>query len=342
MNEEKILDISWATILKISLAVICLYVLFLIRDILIWFIFALIISILVNPVIDFLQRKRVPRIITIVFIYFFGIFGALGLLTYFGIHLLITEFDVLIQAIPHFPHYFERISPALGELGIEAFESPEAFMIALRKMAADIFGVLFAVFGGVMATIFILSVAAFLSLKEKAAEKVIGIISPKKYEAYSLSLWSRCQNKVSGWFLSRILGCLFIGLACYFAFLALGVSHPFSLGLMAGIFNFIPILGPLVSGIIIFIIIALENIFKAIFVLIVFILIQQVENNVLMPILTKKFIDLPPALVLIALAIGGVLWGFLGAILAIPLAGILFEFFKEFLQKKREEEAVVL
>lgn len=342
MNSEKILDISWATILKIFLAIICLYILFLVRDILIWFIFALIISILVNPVVDFLQKKRIPRVITIIFIYFFGIFGALGLLTYSAVHLLIAEFDVLIRAIPYLPYYFEGIAPFLRELGIEAFESPEAFMATLREMAVGIFGVLFVIFGGVMATIFILSVAAFFSLEEKMAEKVIGVISPKKHEAYSLFLWSRCQNKVSGWFLSRVLGCLFIGLACYFAFLLLDVGHPFSLGLMAGIFNFIPILGPLISGVIIFIVIALENIFKAVFVLIVFVLIQQVENNVLMPILTKKFIDLPPALVLMAMATGGVLWGFLGAILAIPLAGILFEFFKEFLKRKKEEQAVIL
>lgn len=342
MNNEKLLDISWATILKVSIAIICLYTLFLIRDILIWFIFALIISILFNPAIDFFQKKRIPRIITIAFIYFFGIFGILGLLTYLASHLLIAELDTLIQNIPYFPYYFEKIAPYMGEFGIKAFESPEAFMATLREMAADIFGVIFAIFGGVMATIFILSIAAFLSLEEKAAEKVISVLCPKKYEAYSLSLWSRCQSKISGWFLSRVLACLFVGAACYFSFLLLDVSHPFSLGLMAGIFNFIPIAGPIISGAIIFIVVALENLFQAVFILIIFILIQQVENNVLMPILTKKFVDLPPALVLVSLAVGGALWGFLGAILAIPLAGILFEFSREFLKRRKEEQAVIL
>ena len=70
--------------------------------------------------------------------------------------------------------------------------------------------------------------------------------------------------------------------------------------------------------------------------------LQQVENSVLSPLLSKKFVGLPPTLVLIALAIGGELWGILGAILAIPLFGILFEFLRDFLKKKREEEAVTL
>lgn len=336
-NQQKTLDISWEAILKVSLVIICLYALFLIGDILIWFVFALIISILFNPIIDFLQKKKIPRAISVIFIYLFGIFGVLGLLTYLAVHLLIVEFDTLIQAIPRLPYYFDRVAPYLGDLGIEAFESPEAFMAALRGVAVDTFGTIFAIFGGVMATIFILSVAAFLSLEEKMTERVIAVISPKKYEAYSLFLWLRCRNRVSGWFLSRVLGCLFVGVVCYFAFLVLNVSHPFSLGLMAGIFNFVPILGSFISGAIIFIVIALEHPLQAIFVLIVFILIQQVENNVLMPVLTKKFVNLPPALVLVSLAIGGVLWGFLGAILAIPLAGILFEFLREFLKKRKEE-----
>jgi predicted PurR-regulated permease PerM len=73
-----------------------------------------------------------------------------------------------------------------------------------------------------------------------------------------------------------------------------------------------------------------------------FTLIQQIENSILTPILTKKFVGLSPALVLLSLAIGGKLWGLLGAILAVPLAGILFEFLKDFLNKKREKEVVVL
>ena len=81
---------------------------------------------------------------------------------------------------------------------------------------------------------------------------------------------------------------------------------------------------------------------QAIFILIIFILIQQVENNIITPILAKKFIGLSPVLVLLALAIGGTLWGFLGAILAIPLAGILFEFLKDYLKKRKKDEAIML
>ena len=70
--------------------------------------------------------------------------------------------------------------------------------------------------------------------------------------------------------------------------------------------------------------------------------IQQIENSILSPLLMKKFVGLPPALVLISLVIGGNLWGIMGAILFIPLMGIIFEFFKEFLQRRRDKKVVVV
>jgi len=112
------------------------------------------------------------------------------------------------------------------------------------------------------------------------------------------------------------------------------------LALFAGLTNIIPIVGPIIAGIIIALIAALDSWLKAALILIVFIIIQQIEGNILTPVLTKRFIGLPPALVLISLLIGGKLWGILGAILAIPLAGIVFEFTKDFLKKRKEGDAL--
>lgn len=342
MQGERILDISWSTIFKIALAIICFYLLFLLRHILIWFIFALIISILFNPLIEFLRRYRLPRPLVVVFVYL-AVFGLISLSVYAVVPLFIREIQQFSQLLPQ---YFERISPPLQGLGIQAFESIESLIAALGKavegMADSIFGVLFAIFGGIFATLFVVTVAAFLSLEEKAAERALRVFVPRRYEAYSFELWKKCQGKVSGWFLSRILASLFVGGASYVALLLFNVQYPFSFGLLAGLLNFIPVVGPVISGILIFLVVCLDSILRAVFVLIVFILIQQVENNILTPLLSKRFIGIPPVLVLIALVAGGKLWGLLGAILAIPLAGILFEFLRDFLKKRKAERAVVL
>jgi len=337
MNEEKILDVSWETIFKIIIAFFCLYFFYSIKDILIWLVFALILSILFNPAINFLQRKRVPRVLAVIFIYFL-VFGIIGFLVCLIVPLFFQEIQQFLQI---FPQYFEKISPPLKGLGIQAFENLESLISAfdktLERMATNIFSALFAIFGGIFSTSFIITIAIFLSLEEKVVEKTLYLLFPKKYQTYALELWERCQREVSGWFGTRIIGCLFVGILSYFAFFLFDLKYPLTLSFLAGFLNFIPIIGPVLTGILIFLIISLDSISRAIFALLAFVLIQQIENNILIPILAKKFIGLPPVLVLISLAIGGKLWGILGAILAIPLAGMIFESLKEFLKKKKEE-----
>lgn len=336
MNEDKFLDISWSAILKISLVFLIFYIVYLVKDILIWFIFALIISILFNPAINFLQKLKVPRTLAVMFIYV-AVFGILGLIIYWTAPIFISEVQQFSQL---FPQYFEKIAPSLRGLGIEAFESMESLTEAigtmLQRTSSDILSALAVFFGGIGSTLFILSVAFFLSLEGKRIEKTIILFSPKKYEAYVLSLWNKSQSKVSGWFGSRILACVFVGIAVFTALYLFNVKYALSIALLSGILDFIPILGPILIGAVVFVFIALDSWLKAVFVLIAFILIQQIEGIVLIPVLTKKFVGLSPVLVLISLAIGGKLLGFLGAILAIPLAGILFEFVGDFLKKRKE------
>lgn len=342
MNSERMLDISWTSILKVGIAALSFYILYLVRDILIWFIFALILSILFNPVIDFLQKRRIPRVISVILIYV-GIFGIISILIYLTAPLFIFEIHKFSQL---FPEYFEKVSPPLKALGVRAFEDIESFLglinQSLEAMAANILSAVFVIFGGIFSTIFVLTIAIFLSLEEKAVERTLSLLFPKKYEAYVFSLWQRSQKKVIGWFLTRVLASLFVGGVSYFAFLIFNTKYPFSMGLLAGALNFIPIIGPIVTGFLIFILVSLESTLRAIFVLIAFILIQQIENNILTPILSKKFVDIPPVLVLVSLVIGAKLLGFLGALLAIPLAGILFEFLRDFLKTRKEEKPIVI
>ena len=323
--------------LKAVIVLLIVYLLFLIKDILILIIFALIISVLFNPAIDFLRKLRIHRILAAGIVYIF-IFGALA----GSVYLISLSFIPEIKQFALlFPQYFEMVAPALKGLGVEVFESFEAFIGVLENWlvgaSANILTALGAVFGGVFSAFIIFSIAFFFSLEEKWNERAIRLFFPKKHEDAALNIWNRSQKKISGWFGARVLCCVFVGLASFLVLSLLKVDYAFSLSLFAGITNIIPILGPIFAGIIITILVLLEDWLKAVFILIAFVLIQQIESNILNPILSKKFIGLPPALVLISLIIGAKLWGLLGAVLAIPLAGILFEFIRDFLRKRKEK-----
>jgi predicted PurR-regulated permease PerM len=309
---------------------------------LILIIFALIFSVLFNPAIDFLSRFRIPRMVSVVFVYFAS-FGLIGFLIYSIIPIFIYEIQQFTQI---FPQYFEKMTPVLQSLGIKALENFESFTSVfegeLVKASSNILSALGTIFGGIFSAATVFSIAVFLSLEEKGIEKTLSLLFPKKYEAVVLNIWEKCQKKVAGWFGSRILSCFLVGLMTFLACKILAVKYAISFGLLAAITNMIPIIGPVLAGVAMVLFTFLSSWTKAIFLLVVFILIQQIEGNLITPVLTKKFIGMPPVLVIIALIVGGKLWGLMGAILAIPLFGILFEFIREFLKKKREERAVVL
>ncbi len=342
MDEEKVLDISWGTILKIAVVFLGIYILFLIRDILVWTIFGLVISILFNQPIDFLEEKRIPRVIATILVYTVA-FTILTLIFYWIIPIFIAEIQQLTKL---FPQYFEKLAPPLRGLQIEAFNSFETFTQVLQEWlktaSSSIFGAVISIFGGIFSTITIFSIAIFFSIEESDIDKAIKLLAPKDHEDYFLNLWKRCQSKTAYWFGSRLLSSLFVGLVSYVALEVVKLKYAFILSLFAGIMDIIPVLGPIFAGLVIVLLAALEEWWKALFVLIAFVLIQQIEGNIVTPLLTRRMVGLPSVLVLIALLIGGRLWGILGAVLAIPLTSIIYEFISDFLKGRKEinEEAV--
>ena len=342
MNGEKILDISLGAIFRFALLFLIFYTLFSIKSILILIIFALIISILFNPAIDFLIKRRFPRIAAAILIYFI-IFGVIGGFMY---SIASALKDEIVQFIQFFPQYYDRVSPLLKWVGLDIPENFVGFIEFIQnwlgKSSKGILSALSAIFGGIFSTITIFSIALFLSLEEKGIEKMIFLLFPKRYEAQALNIWERVNRKVAGWFGARIIASFLVALGTFIACKILAVKYAISLGLLAGITNIVPIVGPIIAGAIIALFAFLDSWTKSLFILIIFILIQQVEGNIISPILTRKFIGIPPVLVLIALLVGGKLWGVLGAILAIPLAGVIFEFLNDFLKKRKEEKPAVL
>jgi len=103
--------------------------------------------------------------------------------------------------------------------------------------------------------------------------------------------------------------------------------------------DFIPYIGPWITTalLIVFIAVSSGSWLTVLYVLIAMVIIQEIENKLLTPLLMKKMVDVPPVLVLISLVVGAKIFGFLGTIFAVPVFGIVYEFLKEFLEKRKEE-----
>lgn len=342
MEKEQVLDISWGAIIKVFIALFILYIVYFTRQIVLWFFFGLAISILLEPAIAFLRKLRIPKIVAILLIYF-SIFGVVGLLIYLTAPVFISE---LKQFSNYLPDYFEKINPVLRQLGLDtakSFSDLTKFLIGgLEQGSESIFGAVVAFLGGVSSAVFILAIAFFLSLEDRGFEKFLTLILPKKYEDRIILFFERAQIKVAGWFGARLLACIFVGAASFIVFYIFGIEYAFLLALISGILNFIPYIGPWVTAITLAIFVAVSSStpIVVLYVLVAIFAIQAIENNLLTPILMKKMIDFPPVLVLVSLLAGAKMFGFLGMLFAIPVFGIIYEFVKEFLEKRREETSV--
>ncbi len=337
-TQKKSFDISWITIFRIAVACGVLYFLFLVQDILGWFLFALIISVLFNPAINFLQKRKIPRIIAAILMYF-GIFALLGVFIYKIAPPLVSELRFFVL---NFPDYFEKALPVLKILKISTIDSFQNFIGLLENTllaaSANIFAALGVFFGGIIRIFAIFSIAFFISLEGGGIEKIIALAAPKQYREKFLNIWIKVQKNISLWFATRILGAFYVGAATAISCFVLDVRYFALFGLLAGISNIIVAIGPLFACFLITVFIAITFPPKAFIFLLIFILIQQIESQILLPVLSKKFLRMSPVLVLGSILIGSKLWGLLGAILAIPMAGMLFEFARGIFEKKEESD----
>jgi predicted PurR-regulated permease PerM len=238
----------------------------------------------------------------------------------------------------YLPDYFNKINPILQQLGIDFAESfselTGSLVGGLEQSSKGVMNAIIAFFGGLASTVVILTIAFFLSLEDRGPERFLAFISPQKYQGHIVSFFEKAQTKVAGWFGARIMACAFVGIASFIVFYIFDVEYSLMLALLAGFLNFIPYIGPLTTAVllIVFVMVSSGSWFITLYILLAVWAVQAIENNLLTPFLMKKMIDLPPVLVLISLLLGAKIFGFLGTIFIVPVAGIIYEL----IEKKRE------
>ncbi len=338
MEKGQTLDISWEAIIKVFIAIFVFYIIYLAREIALWFFFGLAISILLEPAINFLRKLWIPKMIAIIMIYV-SVLGLLGLMVYMTAPIFIVE---LKEFSNYLPNYFNKINPILQQLGIDFSQSFNEFtgslVGGLEQSSRGIMNAIIAFFGGLSSAVVILTIAFFLSLEDKGPERFLALISPRKYQENIVLFFEKAQIKVAGWFGARIIACIFVGIGSFIVFYIFGVEYAFLLALISGVLNFVPYIGPLTTAILllIFVMVSSGSWLITLYVLLAIWAVQAIENNLLTPFLMKKMIDIPPVLVLVSLFLGAEIFGFLGMIFAVPVFGIIYEFTKEFLEKRRE------
>ncbi len=337
MNEEKLLDLSWSTILKIVFTIFIAYLIFLIKEILILVLFSTVLAILFEPAIRFFQKFKVRRSLATLLVYL-GFFLLLATIFFLLAKVLTEEAK---QFFKIFPQIFDQSSPFVKTFGQEFFGSLQSLLNSLpqwiSKASLGFFSAIVSLFGGIFSTLTIFALAIFISLEEGSIEKTISLFVPQKYKNLIETLWENSRQRVTAWFGARILTCCLVGIMVYLTCHFLEIEYGGLFALLAGFLDLLPIFGPFLAGLPIVLFALFDSFLKAIFAVLALLLIQQIEGNILTPFLSKRFLNVSPFLVLFSLLVGGKLFGFWGAIFAIPLLTLLFEMGKEILIMTKKE-----
>jgi predicted PurR-regulated permease PerM len=177
-------------------------------------------------------------------------------------------------------------------------------------------------------------ISFYLSVQERGIENFLRIVTPLEHERYILDLWQRSQQKIGRWMQGQMLLGLLVGVLVYLGLTVLQVKYALLLAILTAMFELIPVFGPIMAAIPAIAVASIQGPFLALLVTGLYIIIQQLENHLIYPLVVRKTVGVPPLLVVLSLIVGGTLGGFFGIILAVPIASILVELLDDLAKRK--------
>lgn len=342
-GKDVTIRITSNTIIIILFYLLLAWFLYEIREILLIVITAVIFSMALEPGKRFFARFKVPAPIAVVMLYVLT-FLLLSYFLYSLLPIVIQQYQVFLETLPDVIGQIKTAAQGTifeGVVNLQSFDlltvSPEKISGTVQELFKATGSGLFSLFGGLVnVTLFFLLTFLF-AVNPKSLDDFLFVVTPKKYRKYVEGLWNRVQTKMSQWFQGQVLLMIIIGILTYFALLILGVPNALFLAIFAGVMEVIPVFGP-IFGAIPAVLMALTtgDITTVFLVVLVFIIIQQFENNLIYPLVVSKVVGVSSILIILAAVIGGSIAGFIGVVIAVPLAGVVQELFNDIRQGKIE------
>ncbi len=335
--------ISNGSIIRALLFIMGAYLLVKLTHIVLLVLVAIVIASFVEAGVQQFARYNISRLLAVPVIFAFTL-ALLFFLFYTFVPIVVRELSDMFTLLSDY-------LPEASQLDSTSIEGATSFVsnIASNTSASEFIGniqkaasvlsqgalsVIGSVFGSLLDLILVVVMSFYLSIQEKGIETFLRILTPKRSEVYVVGLWYRTQRKIGLWFKGQLMLGLLVGAITFTVLALMNVRYALLIGLITGIAELIPfgiifatipaILFALIDG----------GIVLALKVLIYFVIIQQIENYVLSPVVSRYVVGIPPLVVLLSFLIGITLAGFWGAIIAIPVAVFVLEYMSDIEQRK--------
>ena len=305
------------------------YLLWRVQEVLFLLMLAILLATAIEPLVNRLRRGPFTRGTGVLVVYTLIIL-AIGLPTYAVVPNLIAQTSAFSETVPDRlqqlrpyaiglqPRPLQTVALTVLESAMQAFQAPqrpaqeqlvEAGATAAHTLLSFI-------------TVFVL---AYYWLVERPSIKrvVLRAVSVRRARDVN-TVWIEVEEKLGGWVRGQLLLMLAIGVMATIGYVVLGLPSPAVLGLAAGLFEIIPMIGPFLAfAPAVLVALATVDPTRALMVAGYALVIQQIESNVLLPRVMGRTVGVSPLTVMLGILLGGALAGLPGAFLAVPAAGAL-------------------
>lgn len=331
-------EISYKTIVFTTLLFIGIWFLIQIKEIIIFIFLSLILlSALLKPV-EWLNSKGIPRVLSVILVYILLI----ALISFtIGIIFppLITQTTDFVSKLPAI---VSTINDFLIFNKIPVEEISRVIVNQINVVTGNVVSISTAVFSSIFLFLTLFVFTFYLLLEWKNFVKLIASPFSGKQEKLVSGIITKVEIGLGKWLRGQLSLSLIVGLLTYIGLRILGIPYALPLALIAGILEIIPIVGPIISSIPAILVGLTISPILGLAAAALFFIIQQLENNLIIPMVMSKVVGVQPPVVIIALLIGAKLAGIGGAFLAVPIIVTAKIVVKEFLgqEQKTEDELI--
>ncbi|MDM7955944.1 AI-2E family transporter [Blastomonas sp.] len=249
-----------------------------------------------------------------------GVFA--GVFTLFGSQLA-SQFDTIQQSIPPAINSVEAQLDQIG-LGQSARDLFKQGSGDISSMASRLGGFAMTATNSLANFLLIFFGAIFIASDPQVYRRGVVLLMPQRAEKPLDDALEDAARGLRGWMLGQAVSSIFVAMFSAAGLALLGVPAAGGLGLIAGLLDIIPMVGPIIAAVPAVLLAFTVSPTIALWTLVLYIIVQQLQSNLLQPMIQKHAVDVPPAVLLFAVVAAGLLFGFMGVLLAAPLTVVIF------------------
>lgn len=322
----------------VLLMVALFYFLFEIRSLLLMLFVSFLFAAALDPLVDMMQKKGLPRSLSVIIIYLLAIAMSAWFVT--NLVTLLAEQVIEIaknittivtnitkgnintlpfadQLRPYFDQFYQTLDLQTAANQIQN---------ALQLVGSQLLGISI----GLINFVLVLVLTFFMTVEEKAIEEFVRSLFPSRYSRYISTRLEAVKDQVGYWLRGQLLVSVICGILTYIPLALLGVNYALTLSVIAAIAMVIPVIGRVFAWLLAFPIVFNQSPTLALWMSVVYFVLQQVELNLIIPYIMNRAVGLSPIILMIAMMIGGQYLGILGLILSIPVATTAAIFVKDY------------